>query len=44
MFLSAPWPPRHHRTATGKIQRRNVRDKLLAKEADEAKGKRQAKL
>jgi hypothetical protein len=32
------------RTATGKIQRRNVRDKLLAKEAEEAKGKRQAKL
>lgn len=35
-------PPR--RTATGKIQRRHVRDKFVQDEAQKAKDKRQAKL
>lgn len=39
--------PRHPfpcRTATGKIQRRHVRDKFVQDEAQKAKDKRQAKL
>lgn len=37
--------PRSTRTATGKIQRRHVRDKFVQEEAKKSKGKqRQAKL